>query len=272
MSGLPLIVTAHGYDATLNDSELMKFPEGRMLLQRSKHLAAFAKRFVCVSDFLRSELLARGYPDDKLLTLPLGVNLEELTARPADQLGQGIIAVGRLVEKKGMRYLIEAYAALPAPLRAAHPLTIIGDGPLREALVDLARDLALSIEFTGSQPRHDVLRRVRRARVFCLPSVRAATGDAEGMGIVIMEALAQGVPAVIFAGQPMAPLLAREKAGLVAIDADAQDLAAQIGGILQDDAMARHFSRRGRAFCERHFSLRRNVDLLEELYSEVTGR
>lgn len=131
---LPFIVTAHGFDATTYDEHLAAFPDGARLLQRRAALIQRVDKILCVSQFIKDELLARGYPAHKLTVSHLGIELGAFTdpGLPAPQR-QGILAVGRLVEKKGTHLLIDAWARLPAAVRAEHPLLLIGDGPLRQA-------------------------------------------------------------------------------------------------------------------------------------------
>ena len=267
---VPVVVTAHGYDATLSDEALNEFPEGRMLIERRERLIKRVDRIICVSDFIRDELLLRGYPAEKLMTLPLGVDTDALTPRSPEILGRGILAVGRLVEKKGMHKLIEAYSMLPLDLRTAHQLTIVGDGPLHGALFDQARSFGVDVEFAGGLPRSEVLERIRAAAIFCLPSVRAKNGDAEGMGIVIMEAMAQGVPVVIFNDQPMAKMLSDRAAGVVAAAGNAIALAQSLMDILDNTEEAARLSMAGREFCCETFSLAKNTRQLENLYDEIS--
>ena len=267
---LPLIVTAHGYDATTYDEHLSTYPEGRLLLKRADRVAKAADLIVCVSDFIRDVLIQRGYPAEKLVTVPLGIDLDLITARTPCQLGSGIVTVGRHVEKKGTRYLIEAYGRLPAAIREVHKLTLIGDGPLRAELEALARSLDIEVVFTGGLSRDETLKRVSEARAFCLPSIRAESGDAEGMPIAVMEALALGAPTVVFSGQHMADRLTASDACAVVEARDAEALASRLRTIMTDDAVAAHYAAAGRRFCEDEFSLHKNIAKLTSHYDLVS--
>jgi len=270
-SGLPFVVTAHGYDATLSDEAFSGTDEGRLLLARRSEVVRIANVIVCVSDFIRQALLDQGCPAEKLVTLPLGVDLQAFQQRLGGETRRGIVSVGRLVEKKGTRYLIEAYARLSPDLRSLHPLTIIGDGPMREALEAMADTLGVAVLFLGAQTRDVALSAVSNAAVFCLPSVRAANGDAEGMPIAIMEALALGVPTVVFEGQHMSAALTTAGACLAARSGDSGQLAAMLAGALEDATVGDQLSERGRVFAEQHFSLTRQVRKLTDLYDRVVA-
>ena len=101
-----------------------------------------------------------------------------------------MLFVGRLIEKKGLGDLLDAMTAVPDAR-----LLIVGDGPLRPELEAEAR-LRVAAEFAGWLAPEDVARRFEEARVLCVPSRRAASGDAEGLPTVILEAGARGLPTV----------------------------------------------------------------------------
>lgn len=270
---IPLVITAHGYDATLTREALAERAEGQMLLAREAALKAQAALVLCVSDFIRDELLERGWPAAKLVTQPLGVDTAALVPAPAAGR-RGILTVGRLVEKKGTRFLIDAYARLPEQLRAAHPLTIIGDGPLRAELEVQAAALGVSVDFVGGQPRERILAAMARAEIFCFPSIRAANGDAEGMGVAIMEALALGTPVVLFDNQPAAPILAAASAGVSVPAGDAETLATAIERGLIDKSLREVLVLQGRSLVKRIFDQSENLHRLEKLYDlmSITSR
>lgn len=265
---IPLVVTAHGYDATLDDSAWASTWIGRRYLRYKPELAEYASAIVCVSDFIRTELVKKGYPTTKLKTIHLGVETEAF--RPVEfEKRRGIAFVGRLVEKKGAGYLLDAYARLPLEIREKHPLSILGGGPLLGALQEDANRREIHVNFLGEQSHETALRVIQESRVFCFPSTRARNGDAEGMGIVLMEALASGTPVVIFDQQPMAALLKAEDAGIVVSDRDTNGLAAALQHALSDDIEARRLSSVGPKFCQRHFSLSENTAELERLFGQV---
>lgn len=260
---LPLIVTAHGYDAT-------RFDQNHKSRLRTD-LIEFSRKIICVSDFIRDSLIEAGYPKQKLITVPLGVDLRSINPGPLAGR-KGILSIARLVEKKGTDYLIRAYAALPEDLRREHPLTIIGDGPLRQSLEELARSLQVEVSFLGSQKRDVGLGLLQTSRLFCLPSVRAEDGDAEGMPIVLMEAMASGAPTVFFDTQHMSGAIARDEAAFIV---DYKSIPALTDAILEgltSDSTWQHVSDGGRRFAERNFDVFKNTGHIEQIYAEEIGR
>jgi glycosyltransferase involved in cell wall biosynthesis len=270
---IPFVVTAHGFDATMYDKYHLRTNGGRLLLLRRKRLMARVDKILCVSDFIKDEMLKRGYPADKLQVAHLGVDLSTLARRQITAAdAKGILYVGRLVEKKGTRYLIEAYAKLPAATQKQHPLTIIGDGPERDALEALAQKLNVNPVFMGAQSRNTVVAKLRAASIFVLPSIRATNGDAEGMPIAIMESLAIGVPVCIFNDQPLAHTLQARTAGVLATPKDTTDLSAQIEKVLVNPTRADLISNNGRVLVEETFDLFKNTAQLEGIYDAVTRK
>jgi colanic acid/amylovoran biosynthesis glycosyltransferase len=150
------------------------------------------------SDFLGTRLRAAGAPAARVETLRLGIDLRgfapvDRSARPSPPRA---LAVGRFVEKKGFAHLLRALAI--AGDRAPFTLRLVGDGPLRGELEALAATLGLGarVSFAGWRSSAEVAREMTEADLLVVPSVTAADGDMEGLPIVIVEAMATGLPVV----------------------------------------------------------------------------
>ena len=147
-----------------------------------------------------------------------------------------LVFVGRLVEKKGVKYLIEAMETI----RRHHPelgLVIIGDGPLRSSLEADSRRLHLDsgIEFVGSLPHHEVIRVIRGSRLAVVPSVIDSKGETEGMPTVVIEMMAAGLPVVGSDVDGIPDVIDDGRNGWLARPADAADLSATILQALESD-------------------------------------
>lgn len=267
--GVPLIVTLHGYDVTSSE-EFLKRGHGSIYLKRKHHLFERASLFICVSEFIKQKAMEVGFPESKLRVHYIGVDRRffrpALSARERDL----VLFVGRLVEKKGCAYLIEAMELVQKKCADAR-LVIIGDGPLRQSLETLARQKTVACEFLGSQPVEIVREWIGRARVLCVPSVTAANGDSEGLPTVLMEGQAMGVPAVstVHAGIP--EIIRDGETGLLATERDHKNLAAHILRYLEDDSFWSRCSDLALQGVQERFDLQRQTARLEDIYTDLVG-
>lgn len=267
---LPLVVTLHGYDATMSDEALRQTASGRVYLRRRTQLRHRASVFLCVSEHIRRQALERGVPEEKLRTLPIGVDLklfapDPLRSRARDPI---VLFVGRLVEKKGCAYLIRAMDAVHEHHPAAR-LLIVGDGPWLDPLRAQALDSPAPITFLGTQPPAVVRDLMHRASVLAFPSVVASTGDTEGLPIVLCEAQAIGLPIAAFRGPGVEEAVVRNETALLAPSGDDRALAEKISIILSDTDVAARLAAAGRMRAEAHFSLATQTARLEDLYAEL---
>jgi glycosyltransferase involved in cell wall biosynthesis len=176
--------------------------------------------------------------------------------------------VGRLVEKKGAAVLLEALAD---PRLAGVEALIVGDGPLRESLQARARTLNLSpsVRFAGALTHGQVLAEMAQARVYCLPAITAANGDAEGLNTTVIEAQAAGLPVVTSARGSTTEGLVDGVTGIAFAEGDAKALAAALSRLLQDDALAQRMADAGPRFAAEHFDALRCTAQLEQLYDKA---
>ena len=268
---LPLIVTAHGYDATVTAREHARRTEGLWYLALKPFLIRYADGIVCVSNWIKQCLIENGYPEHKLRVIRLGIDASRLPHVQSAYHRRGALFVGRLVEKKGVRYLLDAWAKLPAGMQN-EPLTIIGDGPLLPDLVAQAQRLGIRPNFLGPRPREDVFAAMARHRIFAMPSIRAANGDSEGLPIVLMEAQAMGMAIVAFDEGPMREAILPGQSGLLARVGDTEEYAGYLHRLLRSVDLPQSLGDAGRAHVQNWFDVRSSVSELEDYYDEVLAR
>lgn len=188
----PFVVTSHGAD--------LFALRGRSARRLQQRVLSRAQHVTVVSQALKEEAVALGASPSNVSVEPMGVDLEgRFTVAPQVQRSSNeILFVGRLVEKKGLRHLLDA---LPLILRVRPDvrLTVAGFGPELAASTAQARALGIegSVEFVGAVKQSDLAALYRRAAVFAAPFVQAASGDQEGLGLVLVEALGCGCPVVV---------------------------------------------------------------------------
>lgn len=268
--GIPLIVTLHGYDATLRDDALRHTIAGRVFLRRRAELRTRTRIFVCVSEHIRRQALDRNIPEAKLRTLPIGVDLnffvpDPLRSRSLDPI---VLFVSRLVEKKGCAHLIRAMAQVETRYPTAK-LLIVGDGPLLDPLREQARTALHHCTFLGSQPASVVRDLMYRASVLAAPSIVASSGDSEGLPITLCEAQAIGLPIAAFRGPGVSEAVVENETALLSAPGDERCLAEAIATLLGNPELSSRLARAGRERAEAHFSLATQTARLEDLYAEV---
>jgi len=260
LTGLSFTVTAHAKDLYHRGASRRLI--GCVLRE--------ARALVTVSEFNRrflESLDERG--SGRIERIYNGIDLERF--RPSSAAGRPedprILAVGRLVEKKGFDGLIVACARL-RELGLGFRCSIIGKGPERERLAAQIRrlDLGAVVSLEGPRTREDVLAALREAAVLAVPCVVGRDGNRDGLPTVILEAAACGLPVVAtdVTGIPEAVL--EGVTGRVVPAGDSDALARALACLLRDPAMRVRMGRRARVLAESRFDLRASVSDLERLF------
>jgi glycosyltransferase involved in cell wall biosynthesis len=270
---LPMLVTLHGYDINTRRAWWEAGKGGRKMRSYPKRLLALARQpsvgFIAVSEAIRRRAIEFGIPDKKTIVSYIGIDTDKFTTGsvPVARRSPRVLFVGRLVEKKGCRYLIEAMSNVQKVITDAR-LVIIGDGPLRQSLEQLAQELRVNADFCGSRPSSFVRQELDAARVLCLPSVTAESGDAEGFGLVLLEAQASGVPVITSAFGGTAEGMREGQTGFAFPEADVDRLEYLLSSALR--SLPQDVSERARQFVVREFDIRRTTRSLELAYNDLS--
>ena len=254
---VPLIVTLHGYDVTRREE----------LHRNYNPLWKRASLFLCVSSFIMQCAIKKGFPRNKLRVQPIGIDDRLFQGTPIAN-AKKVLFVGRLVEKKGCTYLLQAMQQVQASAPDVE-LNIIGDGPLRDSLVKEARALNVQARFLGPQNAEEIRSQMLDTAVFCVPSTTASDGDSEGLGMVFLEAQAMGLPVVSFHHGGIPEAVVDGLTGLLAPEGDVAGLAERILCYLGDAAKRTAAGVAGRQFVQEHFSLERRTKELERIYDDL---
>jgi glycosyltransferase involved in cell wall biosynthesis len=237
--GLPYSVMTHGYDVFQHPANL-----------REKHeRAAFA---VSACDYSVRYLRERvgGAAGERVVRLVTGVDGERFRRQAPYADGSRVIAVGRLVEKKGFEVLIEAAASLDGV-----QVLIVGDGPLRARLEERVAELAAPVELTGARSPDEIRLLLEDAALLAAPCVVASDGDRDTMPVVVKEALAMEVP-VVASDEVGLPEVVRPEWGRLVPPADPAALAGAIRELVSLPVERRaEMGRAGRQFVLRECSL-----------------
>jgi len=259
----PMVVSFHGYDFTTVPQK-----EGKNVYQR---LFREVDMVTVNSRFTQGCLEALGCPTERMRMRPVGVDLEQFPFKARlHRKGEplNVLAVGRLVEKKGHEYLIRAVARVRERLPEVR-CHIAGGGPLQTKLRNLVAELGLvdSVTLHGALPGPAVQKLFAEAHVFVLPSVTA--GDAEGQGLVLQEAQAVGLPVIATQHGPLPEGLLVEESGFLVPERDADALAERIHFLAAHADQWPRMGQSGRGFVEARYDIKKLNRRLLEIYSEA---
>ncbi|MEM1183399.1 MAG: glycosyltransferase [Planctomycetota bacterium] len=251
--GVPFSFTGHANDLFQN----------RSLLAAKLGRASFVS---CISQWHQSfyREVVETLDASKLRVIRCGVDVDEFTPS-GDECAPGtrIVSVGRCVPKKGLDLLIEAVAALSGR-GVGVTCEIIGDGPELERLRALSAERGVTdvVTFRGAIPNREVREALSRADVFCLPCRVDGAGDKDGIPVVLMEAMACGVPAVSGDLPAIRELIEDGVTGRLVPNEDADTLSAILDELVGDPGRARVLGAAGRGHVMAEFGLSTNIDRL----------
>ena len=248
------------------------FGQRTILLPRKMGEAEFVS--VCTRHGL--ERLQRLYTlssTDKLHLIYHGIDVSRIESQPHVEYPVPlIVSVGRLVEKKGFPFLLQAAAVLHGR-GVQFELIIVGDGPMRDELERMASGVGLreKVVFAGHLTQEQIAHVYRRADAFCLASIVAKDGDRDGLPNVILEAMAYGVPVVASNLSAIPEAVIHEETGLLASPGSANELATQLERVLSDRDLRSRLISNARQKVEEEFDLRKNTVRLGALFAGVVG-
>jgi glycosyltransferase involved in cell wall biosynthesis len=234
--GVPVVTTTHGGDIyALRGGVALRAK--RWALRSSDHVTA-------VSTALRDAVAALGIDGTRIEVLPMGVDTSRFTPdarsealrRELNPLGPVLLFVGRLVEKKGARYAIEAMPRIVAKHSGAR-LVLVGDGPEQPMLEQIARDLrvASNVTFLGAMANDGLPPYYASSDVFLGPSVIETNGDTESFGVVFAEAMASGCPVVATDVEGVGDVTGNGSHARLVPQRDALEIASAVSELLSDN-------------------------------------
>lgn len=233
----------------------------RALLGLKLRRAAFV---ACISEWHRAFYSGvEPLPDERRPVVRCGVDTRAWCPRESTSDGP-LLFVGRLVEKKGLDTLLRALAATPGTR-----LRVIGDGPLRGPWESLARELGLDgrVEWLGARGNAEVQRELGEARAFVLPCRADAAGDRDGLPVVLMEAMARGVPVIAGDLPAIRELVEDGVTGRLVPGGDVEALARALAEL--GPAEGERLAREGRRRVEAEFSMEANAARLAKALREA---
>ncbi|OFB39986.1 colanic acid biosynthesis glycosyltransferase WcaL [Mycolicibacterium sp. (ex Dasyatis americana)] len=258
LAGTSYSVTIHAHDLYVDQSMLGPKLDG-------------ADFVVTVSEYNRR--LLESYTMTPVHVIHCGIDTNVYPFQPRRIPDNGPIrglCVASLQEYKGHEVLLRALA-LGGPGVDRIELDLIGNGPLRDELQDLAVELGLGsrIRFHGGQSETVVKQALAEADLFVLPSVIAADGQMEGLPVALMESLASGIPTVSTDLSGIPELVIPGRTGLLAIPADAQSLRDTLEQLISAGPALDDYAQAGRELVEREFDITATTAAMCALFTTI---
>ncbi len=261
LSGLPYSFAAHAFDIYREEVD-------QTLLKEQIHWARFV---VTCTEYNRRVLAVLGgeKAEKRITRVYHGVDVTRVRPDPAVRREPNLIlAVGRLVEKKGFRDLVCACRFLQEKGHAFQ-CTIVGEGEERDRLTQQINALGVQdrVILAGAQSQEQVLSLMKEAAVLVLPCVVSASRDQDGLPNVLIEALAVGLPAVSTTLSGIPEIIEHGKTGLLVPPGDAITLAATIELILGDSNLRERLAMGGLKKVRERFDIRKNAKPLRNRFT-----
>lgn len=270
----PLVVSLHGSDVFMLEQNVLAELAARWVFARAQRVAA------CSTDLLE-RAYRHGLPADKSQLLHYGVDSCSFQRDPQagralrTQLGippeaPVVLALGRLVYKKGFEYLVQA---TPDIVRQFGDLKVViaGDGPLREELLHLATELGVGehVMLVRGIPWNDTHRYFNMSDVFVVPSVRDHKGNVDGLPNVVLEAMACGRPLVATRLVGIPEVVIDGKNGLLVEEKNPHQLAESIIQLLASPALAERYGAANRLEAERDLTWNGVAKSMVQVYEQA---
>lgn len=265
---IPVIATVHGSDLF-----------GLKKLNLFKKLVLENADLCTVNSSATQNEVLKIAPKTKTVFIPMGVNTKVFSSDKKSKKvklnydnANLILAVGRLIGCKGFIYLIKA---MPAILKKFPntKLLIVGSGPERQNLENLVQKLALpsnAVNFLGSVNHEELSRIYASSDIFVAPSITdPVTGETEGQGIVVLEAMASGIPVVgsICGGIP--DLISHNEDGLLIKQKDSKSLAMAIIKVMKNKDLRDKFIKKGKLKIEKNYSWEKIGEKFTNIYTKI---
>ncbi len=269
LTGIPYIVTAHAGDVFPLKNGFLKW-FGKVALRNT---------FYCTVNSNATKEAVVGVANiPNVDIVPMGVDLSAFSPTKKDDAirqrlgidGEFIFTVGRMAEKKGFMYLIEAMPRVLEKLPKAK-LVMIGDGPERQRLEQQVKELKLekSVIFAGKVTHKELEKWYPTADVFVLPSIVTKEGDTEGLGVVFLEAIASGTPIIGSNVGGIPDIIRHNDTGLLVPQKDAEKLAEAIVKVLADKNLEQKLTKNAMDFVKENFTWDIVADRFAEMFRKM---
>lgn len=260
--------------ASVHGSDINLIATSRVLKILFKFIAKNTDQIIANSNFTKKKILdVNSELESKTQIIPMGIDItkmNEIQPNEPKKMINGdniVLAVGRLIPLKGVNYLIQAMSHVAIKYPTAK-LIICGEGSEKLNLVKLVIKLNLSdnVIFTGHVPNDRIVQYYHSADVFVLPSIRI-DGFEEGLGVVLLEAMACGVPVIGSNTGGIGSIIDDGYNGFLAKAKSPEDIAEKIITLLSDESIRKKFRINGLETATKY-----SWDVIVEQYTEAYSK
>lgn len=259
--GIPYVISMQGSDIPGYDPDTHPGFVYNMLKPFIKRIWRNAKHIAANSDYMRSLALVY-YRGAEITTIHNGVDLENYEGLDTGPRRGGrfrIISVTRLVERKGLQHLLHSLPTVIRGVKRKIEVLIVGDGPYREALKRMKKELGLDcVKFLGRIDHKVLPKYYRNADLFVLPS------EIEAFGVVFTEAMAGKLPVVATRIGGIPEVVADGKTGILVPPRNKEELASAVIKLANDEKLARSMGIAGERRVRAHFTWRAAAERYEK--------
>lgn len=262
---LRMVITTHGSDVFILRQFKWALPVARLIFKRAQFITAVS---TSLKQLISKDL---GIDENRIYAFPMPFDASRFYQLRERKVKKGaILSVGRLIQRKGYDYLLKASQILKNE-GVPFELTIIGSGPEEEKLKRLIAELNLEkhVTIVNWIPQKELNSYYNRSEIFVLPSITDWKKESEGLGLVLLEAMACKVPVVATKSGGMVDIVLHEKTGLLVPEKDAFALASAIKRFLEDENLEKKLALEGYRFVHENFTLQATAKKLKAIYQKL---
>lgn len=267
LSNTPVLITAHGGDAfALQGKTLARIKHWSL-----KNCSAWTSNTTATADAIWGDVAQPNI-------IPMGIDYQKFSAGNGQLLRSEIakectvlLFVGRLVEKKGVKDLLEAYSLLEKKQREQTQLWIIGDGAERMSLEKLSESLKVShkVTFWGKLPNEQLPGYYAAADIFIAPSITDSAGDTEGQGITLVEAMASASAIISTDTGGISEVIEHNATGILVPPQGPVALKSAIARLIDDQELREEMAKKAKLAAQ-HYAWSQVGKRFQVLYKQVS--
>lgn len=240
------LITAHGADVFTRQGTLTSALKC-FILNRCDHLTVVSQGMADTVQQLKTKC--------NVDIIPMGTDLTHVFVPDSSKRKKPqLVFVGRLVEKKGVKYLLDSFQQL----HSQYPdltLIVVGHGPEKESLHEYVYNLGISekVEFIGGLPQEEIPAYFQQSSVAVFPFIRGEDGDQEGFGLVLVESMGCGCATITTDLPAVRDIISDRVTGLYIGEKNSNNIVARVSELLEDNVLREKLSENGREFVVRNY-------------------